>query len=72
MASGGSPGLREIFQVLVIAEDLDGVSSSLQVHPSLFEGCNHCQQLLVVDGIVRLRRRELLGVEADRMEVPVC
>ena len=41
MAPRGSPGSREVLEVLVIRVDTDGVGSPLQVDPPLFEGLDN-------------------------------
>ena len=71
MASGCSPSLTEVFQVLVVREHSNQVCNPLHAHPPLFEGSHHCQQLLIIDGVVQLSRGKLPSVEAEGMQVAI-
>ena len=59
MATGGSAGCREIFEILVICVDLYGMLSSLHVDPLLSEPLDHGEELFVVYREVELGKGEL-------------
>ena len=45
-------GLIEIYQVLVVGEDLDGEGGSVKVMSSGFQGVDDCEEFPVIDVII--------------------
>ena len=67
MASGGSAGLGEVLQVLVVGVDLDRVLRSFDVDSPLPKTFDHRKELFVVDWVVQLSSCEFSRIEADRV-----
>ena len=53
----------------MVGVDLDRVLHSFDVDSPLPKPFDHREELFVVDGVVQLRRGELAGVVADRMQL---
>src|SRR5271169_4938526 len=64
-------GLLEVLQVLVVGPNLYRVLSAFEEVPPLFERPDDREHLLVVDLVVTLHVVEALGVEGDRVPLPV-
>ena len=52
MATRGGASLAKVFQVLVVAEHPNRVSSPIHIHPPLSECLHHCQQLFIIFRVV--------------------
>ena len=62
----------EIFQILVVSPDLDGVLHAFEEVSPFFQGSDDHKHLLVVDLIVTLDLTQALGVKRHRVPFHVC
>ena len=58
----------EVFKVLVVSDDSERLSETLQIVPPELDGGDDGKELLVVDLVVALGRRHLAGKEGDWVE----
>ena len=61
--------LAKVFQVLVVAEHPNRVSSPLHIHPPLSECLHHCQQLFIIYRVVQLRRCDFPFVKTEGVQI---
>ena len=67
LATGKEFSSAEIFQVLVVGDDVDRRRSSLKVVAPSLESFKNCQEFLIVDVVVEFGGGKRPGVESDRM-----
>ena len=67
MAAVENLGGREILQVLVVGDDVDGGARTVKVVAPDAERFKDGEEFLVMDIVVELRRVERAGVESDRV-----
>jgi len=58
---------HEVFQVLMIAQNLDWMVRTLQVRPPFLKSPDDCHEFLIIDFIIAFCRAVFLGVKGDQM-----
>ena len=68
LLSGQNLGCEEISEILVICDNINWKSEALQVMSPGLERLKYCQEFLVMNIVIQLRRGESARMESDWVE----